>query len=99
MKSHTDQNGKRIEKYNRVLIDGKHPAAVVVAGAVWSLLSHRRSDGEPGWEQDWYANDQLTISTKEMQAAWTLQRELDELKQSDAEAQAHSDDQLSATYA
>lgn len=62
MKPHTDRNGTALDKYDRVLIDGTFHASVITVGADNSLLSHSRSDGEPGEEHEWYANDRLTLT-------------------------------------
>jgi len=47
-------------KGDRVLIDGKHHGTVVQGGISKSLVSTRRSDGQPGEERDWYRNNRLT---------------------------------------
>ena len=49
------------EKFDSVLIDGEHPGHVVQDGAGRSLVSTRRSDGEPGEQHEWYDNARLTV--------------------------------------
>lgn len=48
-------------RFDRVKIDGEHAGTVVQDGCQKSLVATARSDGESGWEQDWYDNDRLTV--------------------------------------
>lgn len=34
---------------------------IVQDGVSKSLVSHNRSDGEPGWQTDWYPNEQIQV--------------------------------------
>jgi len=52
-----------LKKGSAVLIDGKKSQAgcVVQDGVSKSLVSTKRSDGQPGSEQEWYSNARLTV--------------------------------------
>lgn len=62
-------NTRTIEKWDRVLIDGEPGGTVIQDGATQSLVSHRRSDGEPGEQHDWYDNQRLTIIERRREKA------------------------------
>ena len=51
----------KTQKFDYVLIDGKHPATVLQDGVSRSLVSERRSDKQAGWQQEWYDNERLTV--------------------------------------
>lgn len=53
-----------IEKWDRVTIDGTLRGTVVQDGVQKSLVSTRRSDGEPGEQRDWYANERLEVYSR-----------------------------------
>ena len=57
------------EKWDRVLIDNRWGGTVVQDGHSRSLVSTRRSDGEPGEERDWYDNDRLTVTERSRERA------------------------------
>lgn len=52
------------EKWDRITIDGNLRGTVVQDGINKSLVAHRRSDGEPGTQQEWYANERLTLTSR-----------------------------------
>ncbi len=54
----------KTRKNDRVLIRNTYRGTVVQDGCQKSLVSTRRSDNEPGWEQDWYDNDLLTVTSR-----------------------------------
>lgn len=53
-----------IEKWDRVTIDGTLRGTVIQDGVQKSLVSTRRSDGEPGEQSDWYANERLEVYSR-----------------------------------
>lgn len=56
------------EKFDGVLIDGKHPGTVEQPGAGRSLV--RTSTDEPGVaSQDWYGNERLTLTHRRREKA------------------------------